>query len=94
MAGLALLSAAAIISAASAADYRKKPKAAGVGFYGDQRGCYWAEGRRYCARYCYWEVDGQRYCRERPQRAHPQGNPYFVPYPPEPPIYPPFYRPR
>lgn len=41
-----------------------KTRASGFGFYGDQRGCYWAEGRRYCARYCYWEVDGVRYTRE------------------------------
>lgn len=63
-------------------------------YHGDQRGCYWAEGRRYCSRYCYWEVDGLRYCRTDRRRAHPQGDPWFQPYPPEPPIYPRFWRQR
>lgn len=56
-------------------------------FWGDQRGCYWERGRRYCSSYCYWETNGRRYCRDRESRAHPQGDPGFVPYPPEPPIY-------
>ncbi len=63
-------------------------------YYGDQRGCYWERGQRYCSRYCYWEVDGHRYCRERPRHARPQGDIRFVPYPPEPPIYPPYWRAR
>lgn len=64
-------------------------------FWGDQKGCYWERGRRWCSSYCYWEVDGRRYCHERERRAHPQGDPTFRPYPPEPPIYvrPPAYRP-
>jgi hypothetical protein len=65
------------------------------GFWGDQRGCYWQRGQRFCSRYCYWEIDGQRYCQDRERVARPQGNPYFVPYPPEPPIYfAPYRRPR
>ena len=65
------------------------------GFWGDQRGCYWHRGQRFCSRYCYWDVDGQRYCQERERFARPQGNPYYVPYPPEPPIYfSPYRRPR
>lgn len=65
------------------------------GYWGDQRGCYWRRGERFCSRYCYWEVDGRRYCQDRERLAHPQGDPWFVPYPPEPPIYlrPPHARP-
>lgn len=59
-----------------------------LGYYGDQRGCYWAEGRRYCARYCYWDVDGVRYCQEHRRLAYPQGDPWYVSYPAEPRIYP------
>jgi hypothetical protein len=58
-----------------------------LGYWGDQRGCYWERGRRFCKHYCYWEVDGRRYCNERERVAYPQGDPWFVPYPPEPPIY-------
>ncbi len=35
-------------------------------------GCYYHRGRRYCARYCYWEIDGRRYCQRRLRQAHPQ----------------------
>lgn len=67
----------------------------GPSFWGDQRGCYWRRGTRFCSRYCYWEVDGRRYCHEKERVAHPQGDPWFLPYPPEPPIYlrPPHARP-
>ena len=40
----------------------------------DPMDCHWAEGRRYCARYCYWEVDGVRNCREGKILAYPQGD--------------------
>lgn len=40
-------------------------------------GCYYHRGRRYCARYCYWEVNGKRYCQERRRQAHPQAY-YFL----------------
>lgn len=36
------------------------------------RGCYWYRQRQYCGRYCYTEINGQRYCREREQEAYPQ----------------------
>ena len=45
-------------------------------------GCYWKLGRRFCSRYCYWEVNGRRYCHERAREAYPQGPPpeiYFEP---------------
>ncbi len=66
-----------------------------LGFYGDQRGCYWRRGERHCSRYCYWEVDGYRYCTDKERYARPQGDPWFAAYPPEPPIYlrPPHARP-
>ena len=35
-------------------------------------GCYWYRQRQYCSRYCYVEVNGQRYCREREREAFPQ----------------------
>ena len=65
------------------------------GFYGDQRGCYWRRGDRKCSRYCYWETDGHRYCTDKERYAYPQGDPWFVASPPEPPIYlrPPYARP-
>ena len=72
------------------------PSAPGqAGFWGDQRGCYWRRGVRHCSQYCYWEIDGRRYCQDRERIAVPQGNAWFVPYPPEPPIYlrPPSARP-
>lgn len=40
---------------------------------GEARGCYFYRGRRHCGRYCYIEVDGKRYCRERAREAYPQG---------------------
>ena len=35
--------------------------------------CYWQRQRLYCSRYCYWEVNGKRYCHLRERNAHPQG---------------------
>lgn len=36
-------------------------------------GCVWYRQRLDCSRYCYIEVNGKRYCRERAREAHPQG---------------------
>ncbi len=36
-------------------------------------GCVWYRQRLDCSRYCYWEVNGRRYCRERERGAHAQG---------------------
>jgi hypothetical protein len=36
-------------------------------------GCYWMDGEQFCSRYCYWEVDGRRFCREQKDLAVPQG---------------------
>lgn len=35
-------------------------------------GCYWYRGRYFCARYCYLEVDGKRYCVDREREARSQ----------------------
>jgi hypothetical protein len=36
-------------------------------------GCVWYRQRLDCSRYCYVEVNGKRYCREREREAYPQG---------------------
>lgn len=46
-------------------------------------GCYFYHGVRYCSRYCYWEVDGYRYCHRRPEEAVSQA-PYLIVVEPEP----------
>ena len=40
---------------------------------GEAVGCYWDRGRQYCGYYCYWEVNGRRYCHKREEAALPQG---------------------
>ena len=35
-------------------------------------GCYWYRGVLTCSRYCYWEVDGFRYCQLRAREATSQ----------------------
>jgi len=35
-------------------------------------GCYWYRERYFCARYCYLEVDGKRYCVDREREARSQ----------------------
>lgn len=101
--GRSMLASAAVLavvlcSAAAVASDMTPPRDGHVvapGFWGDQRGCYWRRGVRICSRYCYWEADGRRYCQDHERAAHPTGDPWFVPYPPEPPIYlrPPAARP-
>lgn len=41
-------------------------------------GCYFHRGRRHCGRYCYWEVNGMRYCQERERDAFPQAYDDYV----------------
>lgn len=45
------------------------------------RGCYFYRGREYCGSYCYWEVNGKRYCQQRLRHAHSQVPPpdVFIP---------------
>ena len=35
-------------------------------------GCYYYRGRQWCGRYCYYEVNGKRYCQRREREAVPQ----------------------
>ena len=35
-------------------------------------GCYWFHEREYCSRYCYWEINGKRYCQVRERDASTQ----------------------
>ncbi len=44
----------------------------------DSAGCYYYRGRQWCGRYCYYEVNGRRYCQRRQREAVPQaGYGYF-----------------
>ncbi|MFA5949767.1 MAG: hypothetical protein WC807_05740 [Hyphomicrobium sp.] len=77
---LALLAAA--VSALPAPAYAQAPRRHSMPAYGDGAGpqgvgCYWMRERLYCARYCYVEVDGRRYCRERSRLAFPQAPPFY-----------------
>jgi hypothetical protein len=40
---------------------------------GEAVGCYWDRGRQFCGNYCYWEVNGRRYCNQHEAVAQPQG---------------------
>jgi len=41
-------------------------------------GCYWYHGQHYCSRYCYWEVDGYRFCQRRLEEAISQAPPVLL----------------
>ena len=41
-------------------------------------GCYWYRGQLYCSRYCYWEIDGYRYCHPRVGNAISQAPPVLL----------------
>lgn len=43
----------------------------------EAHGCYFYRGRRHCGRYCYIEVNGKRYCREREREDYPQGEAFI-----------------
>lgn len=57
---------------ASAEPYRRPPDAYVMPPTPQGVGCYFYREREYCGRYCYWEVNGKRYCRERAREAHSQ----------------------
>ena len=38
----------------------------------EAKGCYFYRGNRYCGSYCYWEINGKRYCQRREREAVPQ----------------------
>ena len=44
---------------------------------GEAKGCYYYRGERRCGRYCYWEVNGKRYCQRRARDAVPQAEFYI-----------------
>jgi hypothetical protein len=71
-----------LFSGAAAADpYRRGPYVAAMPPGPEGVGCVWYRQRLDCSRYCYWEVNGRRYCRERPREAYPQAifEEYFLP---------------
>ena len=41
-------------------------------------GCYWYRGHLHCSRYCYTEIDGQRYCHRRLRDAISQAPPPVI----------------
>ena len=41
----------------------------------EARGCYYDRGEEFCGSYCYWEVNGKRYCQRRLRDAHSQAGP-------------------
>lgn len=67
---LALLAGVTLTSAAHAHD-RRAPR--GPVVYAPDPiqgvGCYWARQRYICARYCFWQPDGRRYCVDRERHA-------------------------
>ena len=69
---LILLAICLTISPAKSDQYRVQANQHAPGV-DDPIGCYWMSGQRFCTRYCYWEVDGVRYCREGEFLAVPQG---------------------
>lgn len=43
----------------------------------EARGCYYYRGREHCGSYCYWEINGKRYCQQRAREAFSQaGSPH------------------
>lgn len=40
----------------------------------EAKGCYIHRGVEYCGSYCYWEVNGERYCQPRLRDAHSQAD--------------------
>jgi hypothetical protein len=56
------------------------------------RGCYYHRGEEYCGSYCYWEINGKRYCTQRLRHAHSQAGPqHFYSAEPRPYRYQPGY---
>lgn len=47
----------------------------------EAQGCYFYRGRRWCGRYCYYEINGKRYCQRREREAVPQAGIELVPVP-------------
>lgn len=54
------------------AQYRPQPSQQFELPAAEGRGCYFYRGREFCGSYCYWEVNGKRYCQRRLRDAHSQ----------------------
>lgn len=67
------LAMASIAPVAASEEGRRVPVVVGAVPEVEAVGCYWKLGRQYCARYCYYEVNGRRYCHRRLDEAYPQG---------------------
>lgn len=61
-----------IATGVAAEEIRRLPSRLAVLPETEKVGCYWYRQREYCARYCYWEINGRRYCREREREAYSQ----------------------
>ncbi len=46
----------------------------------EARGCYYDRGEEFCGSYCYWEINGKRYCQRRLRDAHSQAGPQHYYY--------------
>ena len=71
---LALLIALVPLSSAGAQSPRRAavPTVVAIKEAPEGIGCTWYRQRMTCSRYCYIEVDGHRFCRERAREAHSQ----------------------
>lgn len=69
---VSLWTAALFTSTFAEAQYRRLAPIAGELPPTEGRGCYFYRGRQICGRYCYWEVNGKRYCRQRERDAYSQ----------------------
>ena len=48
----------------------------------EAKGCYFYRGRRHCGSFCYWEINGKRYCQTREREAVPQADVWIDDAPP------------
>lgn len=71
-AAIAVVLLAATAAGPAEAQVRRLPERVAVLPAGERIGCYWYRQREYCSRYCYWEINGKRYCRERERDAWSQ----------------------
>jgi hypothetical protein len=69
---LIAISLAATSSVASARRLTTVPRVIEVPDAPEGIGCYFERGRTFCSHYCYIEVDGHRFCRDRPREARSQ----------------------
>lgn len=71
---LATLAALPVAPAASNARSLRTPVVPGLAPL-ESKGCYYYRGEQRCGNYCYWEVNGRRYCQQREFEAYPQADP-------------------